>query len=114
MKKSFLLAAALTVMSALGVPGAVAANTANSAANLDTVKVDGIWYILNRTDLTATVTYGPATGQAGMWGGIGSNTYSGHLNIPETVGYSDGKNYNTYAVTAVGNSAFAFACFFSI
>ena len=107
MKKSFLLAAALTVMSALGVPGAVAANTANSAANLDTVKVDGIWYILNRTDLTATVTYGPATGQAGMWGGIGSNTYSGHLNIPETVGYSDGKNYNTYAVTAVGNSAFA-------
>lgn len=35
MKKSFLLAAALTVMSALGVPGAVAANTANSADDLD-------------------------------------------------------------------------------
>ena len=100
MKHKFLFATFLLFACALAM-------TASAAANLDTVKVDGIWYILNKTDLTATVTYGPATGQAGMWGGIGSNTYSGHLNIPETVGYSDGKSYNTYAVTAVGNSAFA-------
>ncbi|MBQ4508348.1 MAG: leucine-rich repeat protein [Paludibacteraceae bacterium] len=104
MKKSFLLAAALTVMSVLGLPGAVAANTAD---DLDWQEVDGIWYLLNHKDKTATVTYGPATGEPGLWSGIGSNTYNGHLNIPETISYSNGETYSTYTVTAVGDHAFA-------
>lgn len=95
MKKTFLFAVALLVAGAL--------NTVANASVLDTAKVDGIWYIFDKDALTATVTYGPASGESGMWGGIGQNTYNGKLIIPETVNYY---SYD-YKVTAVGDNAFA-------
>lgn len=68
------------------------------------VQVDGIYYLLNSADHTATVTYTP-----GETGGIGVGTYSGHLNIPEQIQVYDDATYNyaDYTVTAVGDNAFA-------
>ena len=59
-------------------------------------KVDGIWYILNDSNSTATVTYGEEDG-----------TYAGRLIIPGGF-YTQDENYNYYAftVTAIGDSAF--------
>lgn len=79
----------------------------NAQTALDTTQVDGIWYILDKTNHTAAVTYGPATGEAGMWGGIGQDTYSGHLNIPETIWAGTDNDYADYTVTAVGDNAFS-------
>ena len=50
MKKILFFAFAL-VAGALG---------ANAQASLDTTQIDGIWYILDKANQTATVTYGPA------------------------------------------------------
>ncbi len=99
MKKTLLFAVALLVAGAL--------NVAANATVLDTAKVDGIWYIFDKDALTATVTYGPASGESGMWGGIGKDTYGGKLIIPEKVNYFDGSNYYDCNVTAVGDNAFA-------
>ncbi|MBQ6724279.1 MAG: leucine-rich repeat protein [Paludibacteraceae bacterium] len=59
-------------------------------------KVDGIWYILNDSNSTATVTYGEEDG-----------TYAGRLIIPGSF-YTQDENYNYYefTVTAIGDSAF--------
>ena len=59
-------------------------------------QVDGIWYILDEENATATVTYGEEDG-----------TYAGRLIIPGTFYYQD-ENYNPYdyTVTAIGDSAF--------
>ncbi|MBQ7209306.1 MAG: leucine-rich repeat protein [Paludibacteraceae bacterium] len=74
----------------------------NAQTALDTTQVDGIWYILDKTNHTATVTYTP-----GETGGIGVGTYSGHLNIPETIWAQSGNDYADYTVTAIGDNAFA-------
>ena len=105
MKKSLFFAVALLVVGAL--------NTAAYAGNLDTLKVDGIWYILDKADMTATVTYGPAEGEEGMWGGIGQDTYSGHLIIPATIWVypEDGSPAAEYAVTAIGDNAFSWCTY---
>lgn len=98
MRKFFIFAFAL-VAGALG---------ANAQASLDTTQIDGIWYILDKANQTATVTYGPATGEAGMWGGIGQDTYSGRLIIPETLNaWDDQLGSFEYTVTAIGDNAFA-------
>ena len=98
MKKILFFAFAL-VAGALG---------ANAQASLDTTQIDGIWYILDKTNHTATVTYGPATGEAGMWGGIGQDTYSGRLIIPETLNaWDDQLGSFEYTVNAIGDNAFA-------
>ena len=76
--------------------------------SLDTTQIDGIWYILDKANQTATVTYGPATGEAGMWGGIGQDTYSGRLIIPETLNaWDDQLGSFEYTVNAIGDNAFA-------
>ena len=54
-------------------------------------KVDGIYYNLNKTDKTASVT-------KGIYRGI----YSGNIIIPETITYSN----TTYSVTSIGSLAF--------
>lgn len=76
----------------------------NAQTELDTTQVDGIWYILDKTSHTATVTYTP-----GETGGIGEGTYSGHLNIPEQIQVYDEAtySYDDYTVTAVGDNAFS-------
>ncbi len=75
---------------------------------LDTTQIDGIWYILDKANQTATVTYGPATGEAGMWGGIGQDTYSGRLIIPETLNaWDDQLGSFEYTVNAIGDNAFS-------
>lgn len=76
----------------------------NAQTALDTTQVDGIWYILDKTNHTATVTYTP-----GETGGIGEGTYSGHLNIPEQIQVYDEAtySYDDYTVTAVGDNAFS-------
>ena len=59
-------------------------------------QVDGIWYILDDENATATVTYGEEDG-----------TYAGRLIIPGSF-YTQDENYNYYefTVTAIGDSAF--------
>ena len=76
----------------------------NAQTALDTTQVDGIWYILDKTNHTATVTYTP-----GETGGIGEGTYSGHLNIPEQIQVYDEATYSyaDYTVTAIGDNAFS-------
>ncbi len=54
-------------------------------------KVDGIYYNLNKTDKTASVT-------KGIYRGI----YSGNIIIPETIIYDN----TTYSVTSIGSLAF--------
>ncbi len=59
-------------------------------------KVDGIWYILNDSNSTATVTYGEEDG-----------TYAGRLIIPGSFYVQDEEyNYYEFTVTAIGDSAF--------
>lgn len=62
-------------------------------------KVDGIWYLLNDEDKTATVTFQPNED-----GFVTGATYAGRLIIPETIWAESGE----YRVTAIGDSAFAF------
>ena len=56
-------------------------------------KIDGIYYDLNTTDKTASVT-------KGIYRGI----YSGNIIIPETITYSN----TTYSVTSIGEDAFSY------
>lgn len=55
-------------------------------------QVDGIWYIFDDSNNTASVTYS----------GYYDNKYSGAVTIPATVLY----NNKTYSVTSIGESAF--------
>ncbi len=57
--------------------------------------IDGIYYNLNSTDLTAEVT--------NEIGDYWAESYSGSVSIPETVTYSN----TTYRVTTIGNEAFS-------
>ncbi len=63
--------------------------TAN-AANPDATLIDGIYYILDHNNKTATVTEN------------GSGKYSGDIVIPEKVSF----DYTEYAVTSIGENAF--------
>lgn len=81
MKKLLLFALAL-------VAGVLGANAKT--------QVDGIWYILNSENGTATVTFGEEDG-----------SYAGRLIIPGSF-YTQDEDYNYYefTVTAIGDSAF--------
>ncbi len=68
---------------------------------LDTTQVDGIWYILDKTNHTATVTYALSE-----TGGIAQDTYAGRLIIPESIWAGSGEDYADYTVTAIGDLAF--------
>ena len=62
------------------------------AAHAYDCEVGGIYYNLNTSDKTATVTYKTISG----------NSYSGSVNIPESITY----NGNSYSVTYIGYNAF--------
>ena len=91
MKKFFIFAFAL----AAGVM------SINAQTALDTTQVDGIWYILDKTNHTATVTYALSE-----TGGIAQDTYAGRLIIPESIWAGSGEDYADYTVTAIGDLAF--------
>lgn len=91
MKKFFIFAFAL----AAGVM------SINAQTTLDTTQVDGIWYILDKTNHTATVTYALSE-----TGGIAQDTYAGRLIIPESIWAGSGEDYADYTVTAIGDLAF--------
>ncbi len=63
------------------------------------IAIDGIYYLLDATNLTATVTYPNETTPS--WAGT-TSSYTGVINIPEQVSYQ-GK---TYTVNSIGNNAF--------
>lgn len=73
----------------------------NAQTALDTTQVDGIWYILDKTNHTATVTYALSE-----TGGIAQDTYAGRLIIPESIWAGSGEDYADYTVTAIGDLAF--------
>ena len=73
----------------------------NAQTALDTTQVDGIWYILDKTNHTATVTYALSE-----TGGIAQDTYAGRLIIPESIWAGSGEDYADYTVTAIGDYAF--------
>lgn len=73
----------------------------NAQTALDTTQVDGIWYILDKTNHTATVTYALSE-----TGGIAQDTYAGRLIIPESIWAGSGEDYAEYTVTAIGDLAF--------
>lgn len=60
-------------------------------------KIDGIYYNLNETNKTATVT-----NQVGNTKYVKRSTYSGVVSVPSSITY----NGNTYSVTTIGRSAF--------
>lgn len=63
------------------------------------VEIDGIYYLLDNTNHTATVTYPNETTPA--WRSNPS-TYSGSINIPELVTFEN----TAYTVTSIGEKAF--------
>ncbi len=63
-----------------------------NAKNPNAYEIDGIYYILDDENNTATVTWG------GVMKGYQTEEYSGDIVIPEKVGY--------YTVTSIGESAF--------
>lgn len=65
--------------------------------------INGIHYILDSDNMTASVTY---TCSSYLYTGS-SNTYSGDITIPATVTLVDGLYYKYYAVTSIGGYAFA-------
>lgn len=91
MKKFFIFAIAL-------IAGVMSMNAQTA---LDTTQVDGIWYILDKTNHTATVTYALSE-----TGGIAQDTYAGRLIIPESIWAGSGEDYADYTVTAIGDLAF--------
>ncbi|MBO4661169.1 MAG: leucine-rich repeat domain-containing protein, partial [Bacteroidaceae bacterium] len=62
-------------------------------------KINGIYYVLNSSTKTASVTY---TGTAGSYN-PSSTAYIGSITIPSAVTY----NSTTYSVTSIGGSAFS-------
>nr|MCR4664019.1 leucine-rich repeat domain-containing protein [Paludibacteraceae bacterium] len=69
-------------------------------------EVDGVWYLLDEADKTATVTFRPSDTDPNM---VAEDNYMGRLNIPSVISvYSkETSNYEDYTVTAIGDSAFA-------
>ena len=72
----------------------LAITSLNVSALPKTKEVNGIWYSIDSSDMTAEVT-SPLTG--------GNTYYSGMVNIPSTIEYEGG----TYTVTAIQKRAFA-------
>lgn len=70
------------------------------------VHVDGIYYLLNSADHTATVTFRPSDTNPNM---VAEENYMGRLNIPSVLSVYNEEtyNYDEYTVTAIGDSAFA-------
>ena len=86
MKKILLFALAL-VTSVLSI---------KAQASSDTTQIDGIWYILDKVNHTATVTHNQ-----------GETSYAGRLIIPESIWWSDSQAEPIqYPVTAIGDNAF--------
>ena len=86
MKKTLFFAFALTV-------GALSTNV---HASSDTIQIDGIWYILDKANHTATVTHNQ-----------GETSYAGRLIIPEYIEWSDSQAEPIkYPITAIGDHAF--------
>lgn len=90
MKKTLLFAAGLLVAGML-----------QAQDLLTPTEVDGIYYLLDSQTKTATVSYA-----LGETGGYGTDYYSGHLNIPETIWAGTDSDYAEYTVTAIGDNAF--------
>ena len=69
-------------------------------------EVDGVWYLLNEADKTATVTFRPADTDVEM---VAEDNYMGRLNIPSVLSIynEEAFDYEDYTVTAIGDSAFA-------
>ena len=83
-----------TILFALALAASVMAVSANEP---ETLEYEGIWYIMDRANHTATVTYNRA----------GENSYSGRLIIPAQIPqYSYEEGSVDYAITAIGDSAF--------
>ena len=78
----------------------------NAQTALDTTQVDGIWYILDKTNHTATVTFRPSDTNPNM---VAEENYMGRLNIPSVLSVYNEEtyNYDEYTVTSIGDSAFA-------
>ncbi|MBR4564217.1 MAG: leucine-rich repeat domain-containing protein [Paludibacteraceae bacterium] len=78
----------------------------NAQTALDTTQVDGIWYILDKTNHTSTVTFRPSDTDPNM---VAEENYMGRLNIPSVLSVYNEEtyNYDEYTVTAIGDSAFA-------
>lgn len=86
MKKILLLALTL-VAGVLGV---------NAQESAEATQIDGIWYLLDKDNHTATVTFSQA-----------EDRYAGRLIIPEYVWiYDDQEGSVQYFVTAIGDQAF--------
>ena len=63
------------------------------------VEIDGIYYLLDSTNYTATVTYPNETTPS--WTG-NTSSYTGVINIPDHVVYQE----ETYTINKIGNNAF--------
>ena len=83
------------IIQKLGLLVAMLLTTFSASAGINTVEIDGIYYDLNSSSLTATVT-NPFTST------FGNPVYSGSVTIPETVVH--GKT--TYRVTSINREAF--------
>ncbi len=66
-------------------------------------KIDGVWYLLDSENKTATVTFCPTDESEGF---VAESGYMGKLNIPATVS-GEATGYMPYDVIAIGDSAFA-------
>lgn len=83
-----------TILFALTLVASVMAVSANEP---ETLEYEGIWYIMDRANHTATVTYNRSD----------ANSYSGRLIIPAQIPqYSVEEGSVDYAITAIGDSAF--------
>ena len=69
-------------------------------------EVEGVWYMLDTENKTATVTFRPSDTDPNM---VAEENYMGRLNIPSVLSVYNEEtyNYDEYTVTAVGDSAFA-------
>ena len=71
------------------------------AASAYDAKIGALYFNLNSSDMTASVTYKERTG----WTTV-INDYTGAIEIPSEVAYGEGDDSKTYTVTSIGNSAF--------
>ena len=69
-------------------------------------EVEGVWYLLDMENKTATVTFRPSDTDPNM---VAEENYTGRLNIPSVLSVynEETSNYDEYTVTAIGDSAFA-------
>lgn len=69
-------------------------------------EVEGVWYLLDHENKTATVTFRPSDTDPNM---VAEENYTGRLNIPSVLSVYNEETYNNdeYTVTAIGDSAFA-------